>query len=158
MDTSSSSFFSSMTTSTGIEVNKKANKAFRIVSKPIRNPWNIIPKGRNSFCGKTLSDNSEPFSITIFLLKIVNRIRNNPETFNEDRLIAKAKKYCWVEKVWGPKVQLIGLIFNLTRYNLRFLYRMLNEYLLTNVYRCHSSNCLENKPFIFRQINQTSVV
>ena len=91
-------------------------------------------------------------------MKIVNRIRNNPETFNEDRLIAKAKKYCWVEKVWGPKVQLIGLIFNLTRYNLRFLYRMLNEYLLTNVYRCHSSNCLETKPFIFRQINQTSVV
>ena len=158
ISSSTCSIFSSETTSPSNEVYKSSNRV-RFVSKPIKDPRKVISKNCISSERETSLNNFDFTSATVFLLKLVNRIRNNPETYNEDSLITKAKKYCWVENIWGPKVQLIGLIFSFSRFDLRFFFRYLNEYLLPGVvYSCHSRNCLEAKPFVFRNINKTSVL
>ena len=127
MDTSLKSNFFGKHTFTYKKVNKYSTKNKTFATKPIRDTrvslspfWSI-----NEYVSNYWDINSA----LVFVLMIVDRIKYNSDSFNENSLIVNAKKYCWVKKVWNKRVQLIKLLFNFSRNNMRFFYLILNEFL-----------------------------
>ena len=155
MDTSLKSNFFGKHTFTYKKVNKYSTKNKTFATKPIRDTrvslspfWSI-----NEYVSNYWDINSA----LVFVLMIVDRIKYHSDSFNENSLIVNAKKYCWVKKVWNKRVQLIKLLFNFSRNNMRFFYLILNEFLFPKefIHKCNSKKCLEDKPYIFRNINIT---